>query len=90
MIGGLRSRNWSIATASIAFSTADSGSPRAICISQMQSRERSYQHLMRAYAATGDKTRAINAYHQLNKLLADELGSNPSPETEALYLALLQ
>jgi DNA-binding SARP family transcriptional activator len=54
-----------------------------------QLRERSYQYLMRAYAATGDKTKAIGAYHRLNQLLSDELGSNPSPETEAVYLEML-
>ena len=53
-------------------------------------RERSHQHLMRAYAATGDQTKAVGVYHQLRSLLVEELGSDPSPETEALYLELLQ
>ena len=44
---------------------------------------------MQAYAATGNKAEAINVYHRFSKLLAQELGSDPSPEIEALYLTLL-
>ena len=48
---------------------------------------------MRAYAytyAAGDQTKAVGAYHQLRGFLVEEFGSDPSPETEALYLALLE
>jgi DNA-binding SARP family transcriptional activator len=52
-------------------------------------RELTHQYLMQAYAATGNRAMGVSIYHQFRKLLADELGSDPSPETEALYLKLL-
>lgn len=52
-------------------------------------RERAQKYLMQAYVATGNKAEAINVYHRFGKLLAQDLGSDPSPETEALYLKLL-
>ena len=52
-------------------------------------RELSYQLLMRAHAASGNKAEAVQVYHRLRKVLDDELGTEPSKETEALYLGLL-
>ena len=52
-------------------------------------RERTQRLLMDAYAATGNKVKAVNVYHEFRKLLADELGTEPSPETEVLCLKLL-
>ena len=52
-------------------------------------RERTQKYLMQAYAATGNKAEAINVYHRFRKLLAQDLGSDPSAETETLYLMLL-
>ena len=52
-------------------------------------RERAYQLLMSAYAATSNRAEAVKVYHQLRELLLEELGTEPSPETEALYLTLL-
>ena len=52
-------------------------------------RERGYQLLMRAHAAGGNRARAVGVYHSLRELLADELGTEPSAETEALYVELL-
>ncbi len=52
-------------------------------------RESSYQLLMRAHIATGNRAEAVRAYHRLRKLLAEELGTDPSRETETLYLELL-
>ena len=75
----------------IAVGEPESAVEKAIeAISLDRYRERSHQHLMRAYAATGDQSKAVSVYHQLRKLLIEEIGSDPSPETEALYLALLQ
>lgn len=53
-------------------------------------REVTHQHLMRAYAALGERARALQAYTRLRELLREELGLSPTPETEALYLELLQ
>ena len=52
-------------------------------------REWSHQLLMRAYAASGNRPKALEAYHGLRELLSRELGTEPSSETEALYLKTL-
>ncbi|MGC8839336.1 MAG: BTAD domain-containing putative transcriptional regulator, partial [Anaerolineae bacterium] len=51
--------------------------------------ERAYHRLMRAYAATGDRTAAIRAYRQCVDLLREDLGLDPLPETEELYRQIL-
>jgi DNA-binding SARP family transcriptional activator len=53
-------------------------------------RESSYQLLMQAQAAMGNRAKAIQTYHDLRQLLVDDLGVDPTPETEALYLELLR
>ena len=53
-------------------------------------RESSYQLLMRAHILGGNRANAYYVYHRLHKLLDDELGTGPSPETEAMYRELLQ
>ena len=50
-------------------------------------RERTQRFLMEAYAATGNKAKAVSVYHEFRRLLADGLGTEPS--SEALYLKLL-
>ena len=52
-------------------------------------RERTHRCLMRAYAATGNRPKALAAYHEFRELLADEVGTNPESETQALYLKML-
>ena len=52
-------------------------------------RESSYQLLMQAYAANGNRAEGVRVYHRLRGLLAEELGTSPSAETEALYVKLL-
>jgi len=52
-------------------------------------RETGYQCLMRIHAAEGNRADALRAYERCRKLLADELGVNPSPQTEALYRDIL-
>ncbi len=54
-----------------------------------QFRETSYQLLMRAYGDAGNRAEAIKTYHKLRGLLALELGTEPSPETHALYIKML-
>jgi DNA-binding SARP family transcriptional activator len=51
-------------------------------------RETGWQELMRAYAAGGNRAQALRAYAACRKLLADELGTPPSPETDAIARAL--
>jgi SARP family transcriptional regulator, regulator of embCAB operon len=52
-------------------------------------RETGYQLLMQAHAAAGNRAEALRVYQQCRQLLSDELGVDPSTETEALYLKLL-
>lgn len=53
-------------------------------------RESGYRFLMQAHIATGDRAEALRAYDRCRRLLADELGTYPSPETESIYRALLE
>lgn len=53
-------------------------------------RERSYQLLMHAYDASGNKAEAVRLYHRLAEILAAELGTGPSAKTEAIYSGLLR
>lgn len=43
-----------------------------------------HQALMRAYASQGERTAALRQYDQLHALLAQELGVEPLPESQAL------
>lgn len=52
-------------------------------------RETGYQHLMRAHAAMGNRAAALQVYHLCRERLDSELGIDPSPGTEALYLEIL-
>jgi predicted ATPase/DNA-binding SARP family transcriptional activator len=47
-------------------------------------REEGHQEVMRLLAARGEPGAALRQYRQLERLLAQELGSTPSPETRAL------
>lgn len=47
--------------------------------------EAAHRALMRAYAATGQRDRALRQYSRCRVALEEELGTEPDPETEALY-----
>jgi peptide/nickel transport system substrate-binding protein len=53
-------------------------------------RETGYRRLMEAHAAAGNRAEALRVYERCRRLLADELGAYPSPETEAIYRGLLE
>lgn len=52
--------------------------------------EDAYRLSMRAYAAIGDGTAIARVYQSCRAVLQDELGVNPSEETEKLYKKLLK
>src|SRR5262249_9374589 len=52
-------------------------------------REAGYRRLMEAHVIAGNRAEALRVYEQCRQLLAEELGSYPSPETESLYRELL-
>lgn len=51
--------------------------------------EPAHRLLMAAHAAAGDRAGALRAYERCRALLRDDLGVDPTAETEAAYLALL-
>ena len=53
-------------------------------------RERGYRLLMESQSAAGNDAEALRVYERCRRLLADELGTYPSPETEAIYRELLE
>lgn len=53
-------------------------------------RETAYQQLMRLHAAIGDRAEALQVFERCRRLLRDELGTSPSPQTEAVFLKILQ
>jgi DNA-binding SARP family transcriptional activator len=48
-------------------------------------RESGYRRLMRVQAQMGERGEAVRSYKELQKLLADELGVEPSDETTSVY-----
>jgi DNA-binding SARP family transcriptional activator len=52
-------------------------------------RETSYQHLMRLHARMGNRGEALRVFSRLRGLLRDELGTSPSPQSEAVFLEIL-
>jgi DNA-binding SARP family transcriptional activator len=52
-------------------------------------RESGYRLLMETHAARGNRTESLLVYDDLRRRLRDELGSAPSPETQALHRRLL-
>jgi len=62
----------------------------AQAVARQPLREAAYLLLVRAYAAEGDHAAAVAAYLDLRRMLADELGIDPSAEAVALYEQLLR
>ena len=53
-------------------------------------REAAYEREMRAEMQLGNRAEALKTYERLRKLLADELGADPSPTLQAAFLQMLQ
>ena len=53
-------------------------------------RESMYRALMTAHTAAGNRAEALRVYQRCRDLLCEELGSDPSPQTEAVYLQILR
>jgi DNA-binding SARP family transcriptional activator len=52
-------------------------------------RETAHVLLMQAHVASGNPAEALAAYETLRERLADDLGTQPTPETEAVFLDVL-
>ena len=53
-------------------------------------RESGHRLIMRAHTALGNTAEALRAYEQCRRLIARELGVDPSPQTKATYEEILQ
>ncbi|MFJ6700904.1 BTAD domain-containing putative transcriptional regulator [Streptomyces sp. NPDC091272] len=53
-------------------------------------RESAYRCRMAAHTRAGNRAEALRSYQRLREVLAEELGIDPAPETEAAYLELLR
>lgn len=58
-------------------------------VRQAPFRESAYRCQMTAHRLAGNRAEALRIYQQLRTVLAEELGIDPSPESEAAYLGLL-
>lgn len=70
--------------------TADAVAAAEEAIALEPFRESAYLALIGAHATAGNRGEALRAYERCRRVLAEELGVNPSPSTEAAYVALLQ
>jgi DNA-binding SARP family transcriptional activator len=52
--------------------------------------ETAHRAVMLAHARAGEAAAALAAYERLRETLAEELGADPGPQTQALHLALLR
>jgi DNA-binding SARP family transcriptional activator len=53
-------------------------------------RETGYRHLMRLHAEMGNRAEALRIFGKCRELLRDELGADPSQETEAMFMEILR
>ena len=53
-------------------------------------RETAYCQLMRLHARMGNRGEALRVFARCRELLREELGSSPSPQTEAVFLEILR
>ena len=53
-------------------------------------RESTYQRLMRVYAGAGNRAEALRVYERCRRVLDEELGVPPSPETRAVHEQILR
>ncbi len=52
--------------------------------------EGAHRLFMSACAAAGERAKALETYARLSRRLAEELGTDPAPDTHELYLAILR
>jgi DNA-binding SARP family transcriptional activator len=79
---------WSAALALDDHAAALEAATRALQTNPLD--EEAHRARMEALYRRGDAAAALAAYEQLRSTLVDELGADPSPQSEALYLAILR
>lgn len=85
----LRALETASAAAGAAGDWADARRSAEEAVAAAPFRESAHLRLMEAHAGSGNRGEALRAYERCRRVLAEELGVNPSPATEAAYLALL-
>ena len=80
-------------TASLAASALGDG-PAALrfadeAVRRAPLRESAHRARMTAHVAAGNRAEAVRIYHELRCVLAEQLGIDPSPETQTAYVELL-
>ena len=70
------------------FALAVDYSTRALQVNPFS--ERACRALMRAHAELGETSQALCSFERIRTVLAEELGADPSPETRAAHLTILQ
>jgi DNA-binding SARP family transcriptional activator len=68
---------------------ADATELAASALEQDPTNEQATRSLMQGYARLGASSAALREFDRCRRLLADELGVDPSPQTQALHLELL-
>ena len=84
------------ALVSASASVVEEGNPKwgiwfaRAAVEREKAREDAYVALMKAQVASQQRTAAIMTYLKCRRVLAEELGVDPSPETQALYQQLIE
>jgi len=81
------------ALAGAAQATGDAGLAARVAVDAMADDpfdEGAHRLFMSACAAGGERAKALEAYARLRNRLAEELGTDPAPDTHELYLAILR
>lgn len=88
LLGCARTVRWSAALELNDFRAAISAAEDALRVDPLD--EAACRALIRAYMANGEQGAALRVYEGLGEALVEELGANPSAETQALFMTLLR